>query len=178
MNQSVRNVIAKATARDLNGADAALSGSIVDGTNQLFSNEKYGLLCTKFLVQSVRLDDQMLKNEQAIAAAHRQQQLKLEQMESEHQNALRTLEMQAEKQKKESENALMAERGRQAILDEQCSAERRRKNSEYKELYTDQGFTVDHYLQLQYIKAQESLQSRAERVIYAPNDFFRGPTIK
>jgi hypothetical protein len=124
------------------------------------------------------MDQKLVESNQRLAAERTQQELTRSKLEAEHETAMRQLSMQRELQKQQHELAMARQRAQQELLNEEAAAERNRKVQQFRQTYTDQGFSVEDYLRLREIEAAATLTGNAKRVVYAPMDYWKAPRIK
>ena len=162
--QAVRNCVAQMLASELNGRDASLAQQIHDYVNTNYG-EKRGLKCDSVTVQNVELDETILKANQAIHARKAHQEMTLGQKQAEHELAMQALRTREEQQARLHQLELDKARHEQALLTmaEQETVKRRQLT----------GITAEHVMALQMAKAQANIFEGAQKVVYAPLDYFK-----
>lgn len=173
LQQAVRNVIGNAASSDLNGSDRILGAAIVQATNDLLESNKYGIMCTNFLMQSATMDPKVVESNQRLAAERAQQELQRQKLEAEHETQLRQVAMQMALQQKQAQLAMEKQQAQDRVEDERVRAESKRFAMEYDLRYRQQGFSTEDYIRMREIEALEHVNENAKRVVYAPLDYWK-----
>ncbi len=171
VNQAVKIVINKYQVDELYGKDSALAAEIISEINTRTAD--VGVECTSFMIQSVNVDDKIMKvNEQMFATA-RVQKMAIEKQRKQHE-----CRMEHVKQKHEWEMTKLIQEEeqtkKQLTLDHEKAEAQAARESVHWKMLTDLGFTTEEITSMEIAKTfKDAIVGSGDRsVVYAPPNLY------
>jgi len=167
--QAIRFVASNKVADDLHGKDYTLAAEIMHHISQTLAG--FGAECTQVMIQSIDLDPSIEKANTEIFAELRKFELQKKKLQSEHETALRALEMKSLIQAQELE----IEKQKSKQLIEKAQTEATCKKIRWLAM-EEVGLTADHIVALENAERFLSAVPRSS-VVYLPANAFWSSTV-
>lgn len=168
--QTVRNAVSKETSETVYQINIAPICQEVNSKTE----ERNGIRLNDICVQSVGVDNSILKANEDIAVKQRQAQYRMEQEQADHLREMAQMEQTKQKQLMEMDMARAQQEHSLRLEHAKAEAEAQRKSIEAKSvvarerLLMEAGFTPDQILELKHIEAMKHLAQSNNKVVYAP----------
>jgi regulator of protease activity HflC (stomatin/prohibitin superfamily) len=171
--QLLHSVISNTTVDNVQGHEDTIGSVIMRQLNEKLTEK--GVICKSFIIQSITMDEQIVKDNQQIYTRERQQKMLMAEEQAESRRRIAQLEQQKVEQTTREQLALQAKRAEYELALESAKIEQSKQISGLKP-YLDAGFTPQHIIELKRAESFAHIHANASKILYAPLPYWENQT--